>query len=376
MTSPFAIPGLRAKIFRFPFIPLAVTLFMVVRLLTTGLGWFGLTVLAFSSAFFGVELVRWLFGFRYEMEERDPARQIVREEPENLISLVFFLDEPRAVKEESLRKCVKNAIGIDVEKADGKDDFFVVQYRPPTMGSSNFIDNFMIRIPQGVFSVMSSSRPYISNPVRFARDSIRDKRLRTAVEKHRAWISVDLMDDQLNSKTLAYQVIGKLMAAMAGPDCLAIYCPEIQRCNEFEPSQIELLCGNTPLSLFSEPTFEPVIEVADDDPRMAAAEQLAKKLWPEFVQAFARRKPADAEKYIIKAEFSEGLRSEYMWVTVTRIENAKIHGVLTNDPHELVEVFRGARVEVPLDRLNDWIYPGEDGKAVGGFTLDILNEDL
>ena len=72
----------------------------------------------------------------------------------------------------------------------------------------------MIRVPQGVFSVMVSDRPYISNPIRFARDSIRDKRLRTAVEKHRSWISVDLMDDEIESSSEAYGVIGKVLGAM------------------------------------------------------------------------------------------------------------------------------------------------------------------
>ncbi len=46
-----------------------------------------------------------------------------------------------------------------------------------------------------------------------------------------------------------------------------------------------------------------------------------------------------------------------------------------NDPHELLEVHRGARVHFTLDRLNDWIYPGRGGSHVGGFTLDVLADD-
>ena len=45
-----------------------------------------------------------------------------------------------------------------------------------------------------------------------------------------------------------------------------------------------------------------------------------------------------------------------------------------NDPHELLDFHRGANVHFELDRLNDWIYPGNDGDHVGGFTLDVLAE--
>ena len=142
------------------------------------------------------------------------------------------------------------------------------------------------------------------------------------------------------------------------------------------PSQIETLMNGNPLSIFDEPTFEPVIEVSDNDPRMAAAEKTARERWPEFVHAFENKKPSDSEKFIVKAEFVEGTRSEFMWVTVTMVRDYCVRGILTNDPHELVDVFRGAEVEFPLERLNDWIYPGKNGTPVGGFTLDILSEDL
>ena len=378
MTISPAIPQslLREKIRTFPFVPLAVTVFMLVRLFAFGgLSWLGITILCVAALWFCVDSTRWLFGWKYESREKDPSRQVLREEPESLVSLVFFLEDPREVNEENLRTCVSHAFDLDLDEAGSDAEFFVLQYSPPTDRVTP-IENFMIRIPQGVYSVMLSSRPYIANPGRFAKESIRDKRLRTAVERHRAWISVDLMDDEVESPEDAYAVIGKLLAAIAGPDCLAIYCPEIQRCNEFEPSLIETLQSGDPLRIFDEPTFEPVIEIPDDDPRMAAAEKTARARWPEFVEAFANRRESDVEKFIVKAEFTEGSQSEFMWVTVTEVDGDSIRGILTNDPHELVEVFRGAEVEFSLARLNDWIYPGSDGVPVGGFTLDILNGDL
>ena len=366
---------LRSKLRDFPFIPLAVGVFMLVRVFLSSISWFGYTILGAAVIWFGIDFTRWLFNWKYEIQEKDPSKQIIREEPESLISLVFFLEGSREVTEDNIRQCVSHALGVDLSKDDEEDGYSIIQYSPPTVGATP-IENFMVKVPDGVFSVMFSNRPYISDPVKFARDSIRDKRLRTAVEKHSAWISVDLMDNDVDSSHDAYAIIGKILGSMSGPDCLAVYCPEIQRCNEFDPSQIETLMGGNPLTIFEEPTFEPVIEVPDDDPRMAAAEKVARNRWPEFVEAFNEKSLEDADKFIVKAEFTEGTRSEFMWVTVTSIESGQIKGILTNDPHELVEVYRGAKVELPLARLNDWIYPGEDGAPVGGFTLDILSDDL
>jgi uncharacterized protein YegJ (DUF2314 family) len=125
--------------------------------------------------------------------------------------------------------------------------------------------------------------------------------------------------------------------------------------------------------LFAEPTFEPVIEIAEDDPRMAEAVEDAKRRWPEFIQAFAERIDLEDERYIVKAEFTEHGQSEFMWVSVTQIEGDLVTGVLMNDPHELVGVHRGQNVTIQAEQLNDWLYPLADGDAAGGFTLKVLS---
>jgi uncharacterized protein YegJ (DUF2314 family) len=159
---------------------------------------------------------------------------------------------------------------------------------------------------------------------------------------------------------------------MGGPDCLAIYCPELQRCNEFDPGLLERLCGSDPVSLFNEPTFEPVIEISDNNPKMAAAVKEAISRWPEFVAAYIEAASGEKERFIVKAEFREGRKSEYMWVTVQGISPTEVTGILMNDPHELLDVHRGATVTFTTERLNDWIYPGPGGSHIGGFTLDVL----
>ncbi len=363
---------------QYPVLPTAILLALIIRLFTSGLSWVGVVALSLATIWFGFEMVRWLL----RKTSRPAALSSSDDEdlipPDNLISLVYFLSERRDAEEASIRTCVSNALGIKFNTANTNSEYFVIQFTPPdeARGTDDGIKHFMVRIPQGLFAVLVSDQPYISNPGQFAHQSIRDKRLRNAVESHRAWISVDLMDDPSESTTTAaaYQVIGKILAALAGPDCLAIYCPELQRCNEFDLSLIESLSSSSPLALFNEPTFEPIIEISDSNTKMEAAVKEAIKRWPEFIKAFNDRNLEDADRYIAKAEFREGRKCEYMWVAVTDLAENHIKGILMNDPHELMDVHRGAAVTFEMDRLNDWIYPDAQGSHVGGFTLDVLAE--
>jgi uncharacterized protein YegJ (DUF2314 family) len=358
----------------FPFLPALSLLGPFLLLMTSGMTFWGIGALLLAVIWFAIEFARWLMPPKERPARPLPSSQAMGVDSEDpLISLVFFLDEARATDEAGIRQCVSSALGTHFDVHAPDSDVFVIPFSPPDDGE---IKHFMVRIPEGLFAVLVSDQPYIDDPKSFAKGAIRDKRLRTAVEKHVAWISVDLMDDTRDpGKTReAYLVIGKILAAMAGPDCLAIYCPELQRCNEFDPGLLEDLAGPDPIHLFNEPTFEPVIEISDNNPRMAAAVKEAISRWPEFVAAYEKSTSSERERFIAKAEFSERKRSEYMWVTVRTIEDGEVSGILMNDPHELMDVHRGAIVTFPLSRLNDWIYPGADGSHIGGFTLDVLAE--
>lgn len=365
---------------RFPFLSAAILAFLTARLSWAGSGALGVTALIVAALWFSISLVRWLLPPREKVARKSGQSPDLSTagEDQALVSLVYFLSESRRADEAAIRDCVSSALGIRFQVNDPDADAFVIPFSPPDRKKNDaHIHHYMVRIPDGLFAVLVSDQPYIDNPKDFARDSIRDKRLRSAVERHLAWISVDLMDDPADPAAIrrAYQVIGKILAAMAGPDCLAIYCPELQRCNEFDPGLIEILSGPNPLDLFEEPTFEPVIEISDNNPRMAAAVREAITRWPEFVAAFEGSSASERDRYIVKAEFREGKKAEYMWVSVEEIGPDGVTGILMNDPHELLEVHRGARVHFDLDRLNDWIYPGRGGSHVGGFTLDVLADD-
>lgn len=370
------------RLLRSPWLPGILTIGLLVGMMQRGLAWTGVAALIFCLIWFGLALIDSLVNWRLSRAARNEAMRQAVEDFQTQLSLVLLLEEAREVSADTIERCVVETVGDP-----GGDPFLVevepdleswVGGMPPEDSRMEGIRKFLVRLESGVFAVIVAPRPYIPDASRFARTSIVDKRLRTVVENHQGWLSVDLVSaspEEAEGRYRAYDTIGKLLAAMAGPDCLAVYAPELRKCNEFDPSLIETLKSGRPLSIFDEPTFDPVIEIEEDHPRMQAAVEEARRRWPEFVEAFEARGEQVRERFIVKAEFSEEDQAEFMWVAVTRIELDSIVGILMNDPHELIGVHRGGEVEISLDRLNDWLFPGEDGDAVGGFTLKVLADE-
>ncbi len=362
----------------FPFLPAVILLSLNVRMVTSGLTWVGVTAFVIAVLWFGFEFTKWLTSLWKTEKDLDDSVSEDSESCDQLISLVYFLSESRTSNESSIRSTVASAIGESFDSENPDAEHFVLQFQTPesSRDSDDGITRFMVQVSEGLFAILVSDSPYIENPEQFAEQSIRDKRLRSAIELHCAWLSVDLMEDSVQGKQRdeAYRVIGKILAAFAGPDCLAVYSPELQRCNEFDISLLETLSGGSPLDLFDEPTFEPIVEISDSDSKMAAAVKTAISRWPEFVEKFEKASQEEREKFIVKAEFREESACEFMWVSVTEISQDSVKGILMNDPHELLDVHRGAPVSFALSRLNDWIYSEPNERHIGGFTLDVLAE--
>jgi Uncharacterized protein conserved in bacteria len=297
-------------------------------------------------------------------------------EQKPLTALVFLLSEARTFADWQVRQAASRALGVELRIADEPEPNTIVpvpaeKVQPslqPGSGKSYFINTGARQ-----FLINSFVQPYMSEPEKFA-ESISDMRLARAVASHRAWISADVFGSRPSpeEREPLYAILGRMLVPFAADDCLAIYCPELGRCNEFAPCVVEKLQSGKPLELFDEPTFAPIVNVSSDDPRLVAAVNEARRRWPEFVDAFTR-KPNTESPYVIKARFADGENEEFMWVSVNSIEGESIHGRLENSPAALTNLKEGDDVTVAFADLNDWMCE-INGEAVGGFTMKVMSD--
>ena len=196
---------------------------------------FALMALAASGLWFGLCLIRALgkrlnsstpdftrgggFGripaeMRWNQEEpggrNNEATSAGSRSPEPILSLVLLLSEPRSPTETTISGCVSSALDIELDPEDLHATQFVIrmpdQSNRSGSGQAKGIQHFMVKLDRGVFAVLSSDRPYVEKDDQSVYRNIRDKRLRTAIDSHRAWISVDLMGQPENNHEKDYVV--------------------------------------------------------------------------------------------------------------------------------------------------------------------------
>jgi len=229
----------------------------------------------------------------------------------------------------------------------------------------------------GLLLIHNVDAPYFDDPDAVA-ESVREIRVRQAIEQHRAWVAVDVVqwfgaeDDE--GRRHAYRLIARLLAELADENCLAVVEPVEGRVFLYDPTTEEKLRSDDPLEALCDWYYPPVLVIEADDPEMQAAVNEARRRWPDFVAAFEARHDQHGDEeppFLVKAPFTDGEHVEFMWVRVTGIENQIIYGVLENMPANVRSIHVGQRVRVRLDNLNDWMCI-LDGKPAGAFTLQVL----
>jgi uncharacterized protein YegJ (DUF2314 family) len=244
----------------------------------------------------------------------------------------------------------------------GSDTHYVVGQNPA----------FIVSVPDGIVLLVNNfATPYFDDPNKAAGD-VNELRIRHALETHTAWLSVDLLafSDETRERSEAYPAIAKLFVELLDDDCIAVFAPETGSILPYEAELAEKLRGPNPLAAFHEVTYAPVVQVSDDDPRMKAAVEEARRRWPEFVSAFASRA---GEHFAIKAPVTVDENTEFIWIEVDHIENNVVRGKLANDPVALGNLRCGDVVSVDLADLNDWNYISNE-ELKGGFTVKVLQD--
>jgi uncharacterized protein YegJ (DUF2314 family) len=300
----------------------------------------------------------------------EPTDEDQDEKTSPLRSLVFLLAEPRDLSSQGWVPHLGHALGVEFT---GREDAtnFVLPMPHPALEEQDLC--YMIKVPKGTFWLFSYPTTYVSDVQAWASHTP-DQRLQGVMTAHRAWLSVDLLNwhAEVIDPAEVYAEIGKIMAALAGPDVLAILCPELKRCNEFDPSLLPILRGGDPRRLFENPTFAPVLIIKPEDEQMEAATAEARARWPEFLALWAQRDLASKRPFVVKAPFAEGEDGEFMWMSVTDVQKGTIHGVLANQPHRLLNFHEGQSVTVPVAEIVDWLCADTHDKPLGGWTQQVL----
>src|SRR5262245_6535940 len=200
------------------------------------------------------------------------------EDNKPLISLVLLVREARFLDEDMLRDLINKAWDADLRAGDPDATEFVVGESP----------TFIVQHAQRMFLVHNFAFPYVDD-VKAAAAKMKELRRRQAFEQHKAWLAVDLLGDTPPDDGLAeaYRKIGKLIAALADGDTLAIYSPATSQMIPYDADlDAKLRSTDVLAEVFGDWGKVPVIEVGDDDPRMQAAEAEARRRWPEFVASY------------------------------------------------------------------------------------------
>ncbi len=314
---------------------------------------------------------RWRRDFARRTQSRAAASDVTPPVPETIdgrppVSIVALLARPRVLEEEFLRQAVERAWDVSFPRDDADATEFVVAGGESAPG--------MIKTADCCFLLNTIPHPYLDPDALQAAEGLLEKRLRHALASHRAWISVDQIDAIPMPEDQAYRRIGWLLAELLDDDALALLHPATEQAVCWDSdSHLALLRGNDPLSVFEAHASPPVVPVDDDDPRMVAAVEQARRRWGEFAAAFEGR--VDGQMFAVKGPFGQGEQVEFMWMRLQAIEGDAVRGLLDNEPVDVPGLHEGDSVTLALSDLNDWMYVDADGQMHGGFTVDVVGAE-
>ncbi len=295
---------------------------------------------------------------------RDLAEHEQKEKEPPIQAIVMLLARMPHIGDEQMIQAVEEAMGFKVNRDRGKDargNLCIVGV-PVTM----------ITAPQGFFLVHRFDRPYFDGGSAAAM-GIQERRQQIAIDKHRAWMSVDCITaEQGQTEEQIIALLARLAGRLAPDDYLAIYRPDTRQLIPFEAAMKQALREGS-WSRAAGDAHVPIINIPDDDPRMQAAEAEARERYPEFVAAFDSRR--SDQMFSVKARFEEGEAVEYMWINVEAIENDVLYGRLDNAPADLKKLKENDRVRVEAGQVNDWLYTDKK-ELKGGFTVKVIQEAM
>ncbi len=282
-----------------------------------------------------------------------------------LISLLALVREPVAFDPAILASVAGRAWNADLGdgESEGPDGF---------VAGAGVI--FTMMHAGRMFLINSFPRPY-NDDVEKVAEGIADLRIRELFRQHQAWFSCDALgvDGSTSDEECLdwYRRLGTLFAELLDDNCLLIFLPDSSLAFPINEDTETALRSENPVKALQETLTLPIVQVSDDDPLLKRAVEQARKEWPTFVAAY---EASAGVNFAVKAPVTHAGNTEFIWITVTSLEGARVYGTLGNDPGNLGSLKFGSKVSVQVAELNDWCYLDPAGKLTGGFTIEAVQK--
>ncbi len=274
-----------------------------------------------------------------------------------LISVVLQFRQPMLLPEEALHAAVTRAWGRDTREDLNEH----IVNRPPIC---------FVKFDGMMLALSNAKRPYCPPELLDeALSEFPEMRQKKVVKEHRAFLAIDLQYPKAprkSEKNDCYRRMCRFAAEFVDANCMGVYLPETRHMRPYDEDVVKALRSERPLQELENWGNPPMSPIENDDPRLLAAVAEARLRWPEFLLAFQRRNPN--QTFSVKAAFTDGEQTEWMWVVVSSIHDGMLDGNLGNAPVDIRNVHEGDRVTVRTSEIGDWVY--QDGtKLIGGFSL-------
>lgn len=283
--------------------------------------------------------------------------------PVAMYTIVLLEKEFRSFDQPKLRGLVEKAWGVQFSGGEGATEWVVCSPPPaPAMISCGGYRFLVHNVPKPYFAMSAAEV-----------EAVAEERTRTAIRNSRAYRAVDLLKadgGEALPRENAYALLGKLAAELAGNGTLGIYLPELKLFFPYTDATLKALMADDVIGSLESAKVDWVPVLEDDDEELIAAMAEARKRFREFEEAWARKKPGSGP-FVIKAAFTDGEHTEYMWVEVTDILIGIVTGFLRSSPVQVTGLVQDEEVIVNVGDISDWIAV-MNGKTIGNFTGPII----
>lgn len=275
-----------------------------------------------------------------------------RKEAKEIVAVVFLLETPRLLVAGAVEQLLRQAGVISEAHSSPVFQEEKISYLRAT------IDGFEITVASSPQKYMGLSRP---------RPGL-EARLADGMSRHEGFVTIDCWKaPEGKSRRDARPLMARIAAALTDDSVFLYYDWTTRRMCLNDPEILELLASGN-LDEAIQDIGDVVVNLDYSDKKTTEAVEEAKRRWPEFVEAFAKR---GEEPFLAKVRFEHGENVEHMWVEVTACDLESVTGVVANRPFKIPKPKEGDIVTASIDDLSDWMMLLEDGPA-GGFVEQIL----